>query len=174
MKKVIIKRLNGSESGSQFDNDQEMQAWIDDNIANNSWGKPAMWISEHDAIEKQIEGSISSRRIGDHLEYYVPAEYAVEISEVVIDPMDALIAKALQDQEKGKKILAIVHALNTKKFNYGLLDQNAFLAMLDNSELKYIERLLLNGSLETAKHFMSKLDETYFSKEEKAAIIELF
>ena len=144
MKKVIIKNaLDLPRSEASFSTDLEMQAWIDDNVSNDSWG--------------------------------VVGSYSIEIIDITEEnDLQLLITKALQDQNKGKTILATVHALNAKKFKAGLLDQNAFLAMLDNPELKYIERLLLNGSLDTAKHFMNQLDETYFSKEEKAAIIELF
>jgi hypothetical protein len=43
-----------------------------------------------------------------------------------------------------------------------------------NAGLKYIERLLFNGSIQTAKYFIEKLDNTFFSNEEIGKILGLF
>ena len=123
-----------------------------------------------------------------HMEVSVPLlpEYAKLVNGVVVEDTDKkitydttkveavevrVIQKAYQDQEKGRYILAMVHAMNDKKFKDAELSQDAFLAMMDNAELKYIERLLMNGSIQTAKHFISLLDETFFSAKEKEIII---
>lgn len=88
--------------------------------------------------------------------------------------LQASIQKGLQCQNFGATIIAQVYAYNEANLTSGALTTNQFNAMLADSTMANIERLLSNGSLNTALALINSYTttlETYFSSAQVSAIV---
>lgn len=83
------------------------------------------------------------------------------------------LGTAEKNQAKGRKVLTYVYAINMSKVRSQELDQSGLLAILENVDLAKIERLLLNGSLETARAFIVNSTLPMYSQIEKNIILEV-
>lgn len=80
--------------------------------------------------------------------------------------------KGLRNQEIGKIVLAKIYAINAKKTRMNLLSSEQLSAMLSDSTLKNVERLLLNGSLASAVSLIQAMPDQYFNAENKQMILD--
>lgn len=97
-----------------------------------------------------------------------PAEWSYQILDItVLAAKKRLLDLGQKRQLLGSQIIAQVFSLNESKG----LSAESFQAMLQNTTLQNIERLLKNGSLRTAKVLIQSLDGTFFTDSEKSEII---
>lgn len=93
MIKINIKKSDGSIGWSAVWNTQEKaDAWIAQEVANNSWGKPERWVREED---EDISEALETREVenlqGPIIEYKLAAEYTIEQIDLGNEPlMEAL------------------------------------------------------------------------------------
>lgn len=136
------------------------------------FGKPERWVSED---EEDVSNALDFKQEflpnGDTRTIYkLPAEYEVVEEDITVElAKNQLIADGLARQSLGAQIIAKVYAINESK---GLTAQS-FSTMISDANLERIERLLWTGSLKTAKMMIQALDDTYFSTQEKAEILEM-
>lgn len=153
MKLVEIKKDNIVTNSAKFSSQQEADAWLAQEIANNSFGLP-----ERPELDDNGEPTGNT----------IPAEYTI-----VQEDISAQIAAQLSKQESiealnlGFDIMADIRTLNKAKIAAQELD---FAALLSNSTVANIERALFNGSLDTAKTLINGL-EGFYSAGEKAVIV---
>lgn len=102
------------------------------------------------------------------------AGYVVTSTDVTAQAnLQASIAKGLQCQTFGATIIAQVYAYNEANLGSGALTSGQFTAMLADTTIANIERLLSNGSLSTALSLINSYTatlETYFSSAQVSAI----
>lgn len=85
MKKVsIVNELNGMLFGAQM---EDPTTWVDECIANNSWGLPERW--ELNPVENRVleTREVENRLIGEgevtyHTEYLIKADYVITIEDI--------------------------------------------------------------------------------------------
>lgn len=179
MLKIEIKNKQGvMKWGAKFETQEEADAWISENILKNTWGKPERWVWDSDLQKEGLnsEDAIDSNVInyfGENKTYYkFEKEYEIiqtDITEQVEEEIG--IEEQLRKQVIGQKIIAIVSYINSKKLESGQMSIPTFQAMLADVTIQSIERLLWNGSINTAKQLIGLLDDTYWSDAEKQSII---
>ena len=79
---------------------------------------------------------------------------------------DLAILAGLNAQQKGAEVVALVYSINEANFKSGALTLVQFQAMLADTTLLNIERLLFNGSLQTALTLIRTLDTTYMTQDQ--------
>ena len=89
MKEVKILKNGIQSHGAKFQDDQEMQLWIDECILKNKWGKPEHWVYEH---ELNGQEPIESKEEVDDMgivfkKYKLPCEYEIKIIDLELDPV---------------------------------------------------------------------------------------
>ena len=103
----------------------------------------------------------------------IPAAYTVTQTDVTAQlAAQALVQKGMQAQQVGAQIIAQVYALNEQNIAAGSLTAAQLTAMLSDTSLAQIERLLWNGSLATALAMIqaSTTLPNYFSSAQIAQI----
>jgi hypothetical protein len=136
MKQVKITNIHNQEFGGQFESEAEMQAWIDDCIAKDVWGKKEHTLTElvekSPAKEAELdeEGNEISPAIEAEFEEVhtlVPAEY-----EIVIEDISAEV-----EQEKiNAEALSFLNSTDFKVLRH--LRQKALGQELSLSEEEYL------------------------------------
>jgi len=113
MFKATITEKSGRVSGDQKETREELQAWIDKEVANNSWGKPERWVralEEGDKPKDQREVEPDKFEEGAEpvkiVEYLLPAEYTIDIQDISAKVAEE---KAKLDAIKEKKDQADIH-----------------------------------------------------------------
>lgn len=105
-----------------------------------------------------------------HQEYLLPAEWSYTTEDVTVQyQQDQLIADGKTRQELGAQVIAKVYAINESKN----LTPDQFNALMADTTLERIERLLWTGSLATAKLMIQALDNTYFTADEINSILSM-
>jgi len=93
---------------------------------------------------------------------YFPVPHTRHITSIV----DELLDKR-RDQESdeaislGEALVKKIRKINRRKLRTGVWTQDQFNALLVNATAAKIERALWNGSLTTAKYFMTQMSEFY-------------
>ncbi len=109
-----------------------------------------------------------------HTEYVFPAEFSIAQTDITAQiTLQAAIAKGLRAQQVGAQVIAAVYAYNEANLASGALTTAQFTAMLGDTTIGNIERLLSNGSLATALALTQSYNATlltYFSAAQLAAI----
>jgi hypothetical protein len=177
MIKVTVKnKLDQVTNEAVFANEELADAWIAENELTQAFGKPGRWIFPANFKGESAEDADDTRLVesptGNRTEYFFGPDYFVSKTDVTAElDFEALWFKCEKRQAYGAKLVAFVFAVNQAKFEAGTLDAEKFQAFLSNSTLTLIERLLFNGSLDSAKALIQSLDTTYFSAGEKAQFI---
>jgi hypothetical protein len=109
MKRVKIFRDGKQIAGAEMENASQ---WLDQEIANNSWGLPERWVSGFNLTEEEklqaIETRVGQGGLGEEVvEYKLAAEYEI-IEEDITGEINAQIAKqerlqALKDKHAAMK-----------------------------------------------------------------------
>jgi hypothetical protein len=77
MKKIIIKNSHDVQTnGAHFDDDDKMNAWLDEGKINNWWGLPERWVKEG---QEDISIALETRVVIDSPEQVVKKEILPEI-----------------------------------------------------------------------------------------------
>lgn len=147
-----------------------------------SFGKKARWVAEDsngNVPGEDVLTSDSSRRIivdggREIIEHHFLAQFTI-VSEDVTAKLQAqhLLEKGLEAQSIGAMAVAQVYVINEQKFAAGTLSPTDFQAILADQTLAQIERLLYNGSLNTAKAMIQAYVSPYFSAQDKATVIAI-
>lgn len=93
------------------------------------------------------------------------------------DAFQAELAQDLADealgekrQKQGRRIVARINGINSRKLTSGAMSPTLFQQLLTNPTITGIERALMNGSLGTAISLINTLDETFYTTAEKNKI----
>jgi hypothetical protein len=104
---------------------------------------------------------------------YFPDGHIVDFVDVTVQFSDALrIDFAEKKINLGRRVLAMVQAINTKKLELGTLTLEQLTLMVKDPTLITIERFLSNGYLEFANELIKALPNTYFNGEDIENISE--
>lgn len=79
----IVNEVNGRTFGAKFADKDEKNAWIDRQIAKNSWGKPERQIPEEQMTEELRSRIISTEEVEQIIEPGSPALFDADGNEVV-------------------------------------------------------------------------------------------
>lgn len=171
IKVSILNKQNEVGWFAQFNTQQEADIWINQEINNNSWGKPDRWVkAEDEDVSQALETRIVDNGISQYTEYRLPAEYSIAQEDITsIIEVQNKVSEGKKRQELGAEIIAKVYAINESKN----IDAITFNALMSDSTIERIERLLWTGSLKTAKVLIQTLDNTYFTPEEKQSILDM-
>lgn len=176
MKKVSIKNLQGQETHSaKFETIEQANAWIEEQKALRSWGKPERWVAESqieaegENIDNSLEMMIEPTEFGEIKLYKFAAEYTVEVVDITAE---TLAAKKLSDRAKkrafGEALIDKISTINDSK-NLSVEQVDAFMT---NALISNLREHLWAGNIDT---FISKLQASdvsaFFTAEEKAAVI---
>ena len=78
IKVSILNKQNEIGWFAQFNTQQEADAWINQEVSNNSWGKPDRWVREN---QEDVSQALETREVqnieGSYLEYKLAAEYEI-------------------------------------------------------------------------------------------------
>jgi hypothetical protein len=176
MIRIQIKKNNIVTHQADFATQELADAWVLDNVANNSWGKPERWLTEDQTISEGLEtiNAADTRIVDSITEYKFLAEYSI-IQEDATAEYES--ARAYEETSEaialGVTIITKVGTLNKKKLKNAEWDAAKFNSLLVNPTMANIERACWNGSLKTAKALIQSLDNTYYTESEKAEIIAL-
>lgn len=111
--------------------------------------------------------------IADNYDYF-PSGFVAEIIDVsAIKRKEKRIARGKARIEMGAQIIAEIVAINEERLELGVLTDEEFMAMLNDPILFKIERLLWNGSLESAKSMIQAMPETYFNSVQINYILDM-
>lgn len=181
MNQINIKNLQEIITHSaQFDNEQKQQEWIESCIVSNAWGKPERIISENDfqIINENIDEAINIEIKIDELtqkevKYYTfKCEYTIEIKNITEEvEFQNKLNRGILAQQVGNEVIAMVYAINEMKLLNNELSTEEFQSILNDQNIQFIERLLKNGSLETAKNLIVTYSTSLFTENEKNQII---
>ena len=190
MIKVQIKKQGIVTNSATFNSQEEAEAWVSQEIQNNSFGKSERWVLDgmedvsnaidvrdrlvRDAIPESFDeetGEIIPEIPAQYIaEYKLPAEYLVEYLDITSDLNEQTkLSEGKARQELGSLIIAKVYSINEGKN----INAQQFSALMSDPTLERIERLLWTGSLRTAKLMIQNLDNTYFTDNEKASILSI-
>src|SRR5690606_15294603 len=123
MKKVSIKNLQGQETHSaKFETIEQANAWIEEQKALRSWGKPERWVaedqlvSEGENIDNSIAMMIEPTSFGDVKLYKFAAEYTIEVVDVTAE---VAAQKKVSDRAKkrafGESLIDKISTINDSK-----------------------------------------------------------
>ncbi len=87
------------------------------------------------------------------------------------DLFTADIGVAESNQRKGKKVLAFMYALHKKKLRDAVITEQDLQNILNDANLATIERMLLNGSIETARALIVANASNYYTQADKNLIL---
>lgn len=133
MKKIIvINNVNQRQFGAQFQDDIEMQSWIDEQVSTNSWGLPDRWLQETDGthtdtrevliqeaqderVVMQMQYDEEGNEIGEievtipaseavyQTEYFFPCDYTIEIEDKTAEYAEKARLQTIKDLAKKNK-----------------------------------------------------------------------
>jgi hypothetical protein len=173
MIKVNIKKNNVLTNCGQFENIEKANTWLEECKANKSFGKTAGYYSEMDLTEEEKATAteiVEPTEMDPNRQYLIPNQFEEEVLDITNElAMQQSIQEGMKRQELGKKVIAAIFAINEVKE----LSAEQFTAILNDTNLLKIERLLINGSLRTAKLFIQALDNTFYTNEEKQTILDM-
>jgi len=171
MKRVTAKTLSGALVCYQDFTTQELaEAWVAEKAPTGLFGIPSREVpipgTGHPPYYDQDGNLLVPFKAPDF--ETLPADFTIEITDVTAEYAErAAIALGKKRREAGGAITDKVFAINMSKN----LSPQAFQALLQNTTLQAVERLLRSGSLTTAKSLIQGMDETYYTTQEKNSII---
>lgn len=151
-------------------------SWIAEQIAANSWGRPDRQVASNDPEmdNEDLSKSTGTETSANVLYYIFPADYTIVQTDISAQvAQQEAIAKGLAAQQVGAQAIAQVYAINDAKFAAGTLNAQDFQAILADTTLQMIERLLWSGSLSTAKSLIQTLNSPYFSSDDIASVVAI-
>ena len=171
MIEVKIFKNNIQTNGAKFETQELADAWLNQEMAKNSFGKNERWVKEN---EEDISQALETREVqniqGSYTEYKLAAEYTIEQVDVTAQVnQENLLQEGRKRQELGAEVIAKVYSINEAKN----ISAETFAALIADSNIERIERMLWTGSLKTAKLMIQALDNTYFTNEEKQSILDM-
>lgn len=175
MKKVLIKKQDITTNQASFATTELANAWIAQEVANKSFGKPERWVAEEriqlesENIDNSIEMMIEPTSFGDIKLYKFAAEYTVEIVDI---SAEVLAAKKISDRAKkrafGEGLIDKISTINDSK-NLSIEQVDAFMT---NALISNLREHLWAGNIDT---FVAKLTASdvsaFFTSQEKSAVI---
>lgn len=89
MIKVNILKYGTITNSGTFDSQELADAWVNQEIANGSWGMPERWVREE---QEDISGALETREIesdvdNSFMEYLLPAQYLIEQEDLGNAPL---------------------------------------------------------------------------------------
>ena len=179
MIKVKVLKQGADYAGARFPTQTEADAWVADNVANNSWGKPLRWLT---LVEADLEGlsvaSNESRVRGmddmghDVIEYKVDAEYSIEVLDATAEYAEELAEQESSEAFQLSMQLKIkIRALNIKKLKSGAWNAGKWNQFRNDATMKQIQAAIDTASFNEAKVLVQSVNEDYYSADEKSKIL---
>jgi hypothetical protein len=181
--KLLIKNFEGTVLGDMIvkaESIEEAQPQIDSLLESfrlrNSYGKNERWLLPEqfttETTEQAIDQEDFETPFGTKTRFKFASEWSYEVEDVTEEKeLDKLMAEAMQAQEAGRQLVAMVWALNEKKARAGQLSEAGFQTIIADTQLATIERLLKNGSLRTSRTLIIANQNPLFSASEKEMMI---
>ena len=176
MIKVVIK-TNGVQSHfAHFENQQEADAWIQDCVEGNYWGKKAGFYPISKLSEEELTQEISRKEVDElgnslmDVLIEIPDQYIVETQDITAQvEEEELKAKSKLAIELGANILSEIRYINVKKN----MDITTFQSLMADNLLAAIERHIWTGSFLTAKGMILNYSGSHYNQDDKNYIIAL-
>lgn len=134
-------------------------------------------IKNYEGVETNAGTFTDEAKINEWYEFnkeYFPVDHTKTVTSLVEEKQ-----KALRQQESeealnlGFKLMAKIRALNRRKLNLGLWNENKFNQLLTSPVASQVERALWNGSLTTAAFLVTQMSEFYSDIEIAEIVTEL-
>lgn len=166
MIQVNITLVGASTVGfsSQFPDQPTADAWIASCEAGNVWGKPARTLTANEqGVVLDIDGTTPNLALAASTgtttdafgitvnTYTFNADYTIASVDITAQAaIQTAVQKGILAQNCGAQVVAMVYAYNDINMASGALTSATFNAMLLDTTVSNIERLLWNGALATA------------------------
>lgn len=175
MKKVLIKKQGVTTNQASFATTELANTWLEQEIANKSFGKPERWVSEDrlqvegENIDNSLEMMIEPTSFGDVKLYKFAAEYTVEVVDTTAETLALNKMKARAKKRAfGEALIDKISTLNDGK-NLSTEQVDAFMT---NALISNLREHLWAGNIDT---FIAKLTASdvsaFFTAPEKNAVI---
>lgn len=156
MKKVIITNKEEIQTHSaNFETEEIVQEWLDNHIANNTFGKPDRWERETDGTHTE-ERTVTPEIGEEYTEYFFPCEYTYEITDITAE-YEAEQAR-LARMKMGKRVRDLCDNILDLLAGYNLeraLTQEQITQL--ETTFSSINQLLLNKRPFTAKTLIQSI-----------------
>ena len=187
MLRIDIVTADGGTPWTTFDTQDEVNAYIADVTASQKWGQSA-WteivtpaIPEIPAVPAVLDanGNVVTPAVAEvpavpAVTVNHPATWSYTVTDITAQvALQTAVAKGLQAQQVGATAVATVYAINEANLASGALTNAQFTAMLADTTIASIERLLGSGSLATALALVQSYNTTlltYFTAAQIAQI----
>jgi hypothetical protein len=174
MIKIQVTKNGVVTNSAQFETQVECDAWVAENAAVKSFGKPERWVHEKDLTalgeDKTLALEFVESGEPESLEkvYKFAAEYTITQSDVTVEvEQEKKIETRLQKQAVGATVIAIATEINDAK-NYTQTQLNDLLA---DQGLVTIERLAWSGSLVLLQAAITGYSGTFYDAADKAKLL---
>ena len=159
MIKINIIKNSEITNSATFETQELADAWLNNEIANNSFGLP-----ERPEMVPDESGFLIPS--GNTL----PAEYGIQTLDITAEIVtEQLKAKSVLAVQLGAEIMAEIRHINVMKN----MDAATFTALMNDTYLEKLERHLWSGSFQTAKAMVNAYTGTHYTSEDKTAILAL-
>jgi hypothetical protein len=176
MIKVSITKNNIVTNGSNFETQEEADAWIAQGVLENWWGLPQRW--ERLELGQTVpETALQTREVdaglGSYTEYEMAAEYSISQEDITAQVQDeADSAKDVLADTYSSSILNKLRKINRQKIRNGLWDEAKVRSLKANSPLMTLKEDIRDGFFGIALIDLNLADvSAFYSAEEKALIL---
>lgn len=146
----------------EFDSQEVLDAYIAEVTLSQHWGKNAFVELIPAVVDEQGNELEPAQEIQHDSEWSYSVEDITAQSQI-----QQLETEGLTKQQIGAQVIAKIYAIN----ELSNVSSQAFDLMLDDAQLAKIERMLWAGALGKAKAKIQLLDNTFFTQEQKDAIL---
>lgn len=161
----------------RFDNDADMNTWLQMLADTAAWGLPERWLvdsGQSPLSEEQKATALETRTVEvmgqEVIEYLLPSEYIIETEDIMAElNYEKDIQKRINRINFGTRIFAELATRNVIRLKAG---QTTIEQLLSAEEkLAKVQRLMGNSSTETALQTLIALDIPEIPSEEKALFV---
>lgn len=185
MVKVSIASNVGTNTwGGQFPDQTTANSWIAQGQTANWWGKPVRTLTADESGNVvDVDGSTPNLSLATSTNtatdtngvtvntYNMPADYTITLTDISAQILtEQMIQKGLQAQQIGATCMAQVYAINEAKLAAGTITTANFEAILADTTLQQIERMLWNGSLASALAMLNTYTSPYYTFSDIATV----
>jgi len=176
MKKVKIHNLEGKHThGGEFEDEIEMQSWINLCVSKNKWGKKAGFYLESELSEVEKSQEISRVLVdefGEQLMFpliEIPSQYTVEIEDVSLEyELKNKISLRNKKRFFGENLIDFISVMNESK----ILTVDQVNSFMGNATISQLREHLWSGNIETFVQTLEVSDmSAFFTNEEKTNVI---
>jgi hypothetical protein len=170
LKASITNNITGQSFAGIFPDQPSLTAWLEKEVANGSFGKPARWASY--TFGDPLPGFTETRQSEGVTEYFYQQEFTVVQSDATAEvAAKAAAKKAFEEVQKGLALKMELQTLLKTKIALGQVTLEQASAFVESDEVKKVERYLGEGYLGLVKPIMEAGTFSLLTPEEKASFI---